>query len=297
MNDAKVDSEDVKNGDTSLGEAIQSVRKPHLRQGRFNRFSVMGFLLPFQSLITSIVCHSPVNSRQVTIAWLIIKLIAYGFLLIGAPWAFVTGAFLIFVAIALDGSDGEIGRYKARAMTPEEDVSTFINGLYLDRISHIISTPLWPLAIAWGLYTITGDPLVIIASGGVMALQLMRRLEPFLNLYIESRFKSRVKKMVENGGFSDLRSMTDQTESILSRLIATANLWIKNGKLFNFAMLILGLVDGILLGFTNTSESFALYWGFLICGMMSVIVIVFSMFRTVRNQNILKGLCKEIDQK
>ena len=118
MNDAKVDSEDVKNGDTGLGEAIQSVRKPHLRQGRFNRFSVMGFLLPFQSLITSIVCHSPVNSRQVTIAWLIIKLIAYGFLLIGAPWAFVTGAFLIFVAIALDGSDGEIGRYKARAMTP-----------------------------------------------------------------------------------------------------------------------------------------------------------------------------------
>ena len=169
MSDAKTNSE-FANGNTKIGEAIQSVRKPHLRQGRFNRFSVMGFLLPFQSFITNVICHSPINSRQLTISWLIIKLIAYGILLMGAPWAFITGSLLIFIAIILDGSDGEVGRYKARVMTPEQDISTFINGLYLDRVSHILSTPLWPLAIAWGLYEIVGNPFVFIAAGCVMGV-------------------------------------------------------------------------------------------------------------------------------
>ena len=102
--------------------------------------------------------------------------------------------------------------------------------------------------------------------------------------------------MVEQGGFTTLRSIKNDSEPILSRVMGKVNLWIKNGKLFNFSILNLALIDGLLLGFTNTTQSFVLYWGFLIFGAASLVVIVSSMIGTVTNQSILRDLCKAKDQ-
>jgi len=183
-----------------LKESIQSVRKEIYRKEKLVGFSVVRALLPFQTIVTKILLRSPINSRQVTLLWFVIMFLAYGIILMGVIWAFVVGTLLMFFAIILDGTDGEVGRYKGMQMTPEEDISTFINGIYLDRISHVITTPFWVLSIGIGLYRITDDPLIFIGTLGLLMFKLVRRFEPFLKLYINDRFQSRLQEVLANGG-------------------------------------------------------------------------------------------------
>ena len=268
----------------SIDEAIPKIRKSRLQRKTY--WTITRVLTLFHDPLTRLLVRLPVGARLLTVLWFAISLVAYGLFSFGAPWAFVCGALLVYVAIIFDLCDGEVARYRALTMTPQRDLETYVGGMYLDRIFHFLSSLLWPLAIALGLYRMLGYVEVFVAAIGLVLFHGFRRCEPWFKLYLIQRFKPKVSELIKDGKLELAARQPEPSESILARVGAKISLWVHNGKRFNFLLLLGGIADCIFQLTMGPTKCLALYGLFTAAGVASLFLL-FTAIINVVNRNAL----------
>jgi hypothetical protein len=222
----------------SVAELRRLVKKRERR-----RFSAMWFLEPIQVYFSYGLIWLGLNSIHVTVLWLCVALAGYAVTVIGTPLAFIGGCLLLYLKTILDGSDGEVARYHKQFVSEEQDLTTFIEGVYLDKCFHIIEKPLWGLALAMGLFHSTGQPWVFAAGISLAVFHGFCRHNATLQADIPRQFAERVRDLRRNRGFENLNHSTTTKDSLFIRIIDKAHLWMRNGKCFNLLVLIAAMLD------------------------------------------------------
>lgn len=272
--DDRVNSNTTDTTNTNLDEIIAEVRKPEHQN--VQGWSVMRLLYPFHDLLTRVLIRSSISSRQLTVAWFLLSLVSFGVSAIGMPETFLAGAVILFVAIVLDLCDGEIGRARAKHMSAKEDLRSFIKGMFLDRMCHTICTPLWPIAVAWGLYRLhdhwQAQVAVMVAGLAVAAYQTACRALPHLGAYLAIYFRDRV---IATEALRDVKlTDRDRGQSVSARAAQRIEMWIRNGKRFNFMILVASAADVVLAVWMGTQFSWVLWVSFVLHGAASIVLLI-----------------------
>lgn len=226
-------------------ELIPLIRQKRLQTPqRLSR--IVRTLVRFHDPLSRLLVRTNITAIQLTVFWSLISLLSFACSAWGAPWGFFLGAILLYAAIIVDLCDGEIGRYRALAMSQEEDLKDHINGIYLDRVFHFVSSQLWPLAIGLGLYRMHDDPYVLLASVPILLTINVHRLKPYLIIYMERTLAPKIQQVLDSGGLDYI----DDRGHLNDWLIVRAGWWIgaliRNGKRSNFVILCASAVDCLL---------------------------------------------------
>lgn len=272
----------------SMDEAIREVRKENLKD--LSGLSVMRLLVPIQHQLTRLLLWLPINARQVTVLWFVTALISFTISAIGSPWAFAVAALVYCLVILLDLSDGEVGRFRARWMTPEENLRTHVNGMYLDRLFHVIATPLWPLAIAVGLYRMSGRPEILFAGISLLAYHCARRSRSVLEVYLTAEFRAPVNKLVSHGQLSFSEPPPAQKRGFVRRCMDKLDFWLRNGKRFNTMVLLCAAIDCGLLVAYGPSMCWTLFGGFAIWGTLALLLLLDSFWSVATGTEALRSI-------
>lgn len=230
---------------TVPSELLTELRKARYRDARQAPL-ILRPLLALEVWITYALLRTGVAARCVTFLWFACGLTGYVFLAWGRPWSFVVGALLVHLKIILDLSDGQIGRYRKRFMSDVEDITTHMQGIYLDRVQHAIESPLWGIALGWGAYRLTGNAWMVLCGASIAAMRTFVRFDRLLKSIITLRFQDRVAELSKSS-VSVPRQDRRRRQSAVRRLFERAFLWIRNGKRFNSLILACGLADWLLL--------------------------------------------------
>ena len=260
------------NHPTNLKEILPSIRKEGLRN--LPRLSPVRILIPLQNLLLWIFLKLGINSRQLTLIWVVASLSAYALSAVGTPVYFVTGALLLFFAITVDLCDGEVGRFQARTMTPEEDLRTHIQGMFFDRMAHTVLTPIWPWAIAFGLYRMHEQAYVFIAAVVMVMYHSACRGLPHLRAYLRELFLARAKNLLTDNKISPPAEKRPKPTGILAKLAKTIEIWVRNGKYYNFMLLVCALIDLGLMSFTESTTPRVLLYGFVANAAIAVLLLL-----------------------
>ena len=212
----------------TFDELIPLIRQKRLQTPqRLSR--IVRTLVRFHDPLSRWLVTTRVSAIQLTVAWFLFSLASFAASAYGAPWGFVLGSLLLYGAIIIDLCDGEVGRYRSLSMTAEEDLRDHINGMYLDRVFHFVSSQLWPLAIGLGLYRMHGSYAALAASIPILLTINVHRLKPYLMAYMRD---------------------VDDRGHINDWLIVRAGWWIgaliRNGKRSNYVVLLAGIADCVL---------------------------------------------------
>ena len=242
--------------------------------------------------LTYVLMRLGVQARMVTILWLVLLFVAYGVMLLGTSWAFVIASLLTYFFLMLDWSDGEIGRFDKQFMTHEEDIRTFINGLYLDRLAHGVTSPLWGIALGIGLYRCTSDPYVLAAGLALASFWGLRQVAGRVTAHLEERFRETIKEAVEQGGFQEFRKTAIPKDSLIVRILDLLD-WRLGGVLSaNLIILVASLIDlGMLISNGDTTCA-VLYGVFLIMGCASLPLTLHLLIHPVRKNLVLRGMVR-----
>lgn len=103
--------------------------------------------------LTHVLLHTPISANQVTILMLLVGMVSGTLFIIGNYWCSLAGSILFPIMYILDGVDGEVARYRN---------SCSLKGVYLDRVSHIITYPFLFIGITFGVYINNHDIRVFI---------------------------------------------------------------------------------------------------------------------------------------
>jgi len=233
--------------------------------------------------------HTNITAIQLTACWFLLTLLALSISAIGTSWGFVVGALLLYGAIIIDLCDGEVGRYRALSMPPQKDLLDHMHGRYLDRVCHLVVTPLWPLSIAWGLFQMHGEWSILVAGVTLVCSQTVRRLMPFLENQLGAFFRPKIEAITAED-LSEVRSRVESPPSMLSRISGTIDRWLNNGKRFNFLLLASSSSD-LLLSAISPAPPRILLALFLASGIANLIPLTYALVGS-RWKTIMK---KELD--
>lgn len=227
---------------------LDDVRKPRYRTPHTLSL-YMRLLLAVQRKLTKGFIRLGVSSRVITCCWFVVALVGYAITAYGEPWSFTVGALVLFLKSMLDITDGEVGRYQGRFMDPATDLRSHMQGVYLDRMQHIIESPLWGLALGFGAFRLTGHAWLLICGTCLAAHQTFSRIDSILRRFVIATFAPRVREQqhvcVGHGGQRDRRPRWT------TRVLETLTLWIRNGKRFNLLVLLCGTADWWLWAYTG----------------------------------------------
>jgi len=106
------------------------------------------FVRKISIYFTKIFIRIGLTGNQITWIWFLFDLIAGLFLTLGNYWASLIAVFLIHLGYILDGTDGEISRYRN---------SCSDRGIFLDHVFHSIAYPLLFFSLSLGVYNITNN--------------------------------------------------------------------------------------------------------------------------------------------
>lgn len=265
----------------SVAELRRLVKKRPRR-----RFSAMWFLEPIQVYFSYVLIRLGVGSLQVTVLWLLVAFAGYGVMAVGTPTAFISGCVLLFLQTILDGSDGEVARYRKQFVTEREDLESFIHGIYLDKVFHIIEKPLWGLALAFGLYRMTGEPWIFAAGVSLGIFQAFCRHNATLQKDIPREFAAKASKTLGAAEATNPAVTGIRNDPVLVRVMDKLFLFMRNGKLFNLLVLLSAVFDlaagqvgygtWAVLGFVVASAAFA------------PVMIVYVISRTVWTRSLIE---------
>lgn len=206
-------------------------------------------ILAIEDLLRSILIRLGVPSRLVTFAWFVTAIAAYGFTAFGTPLTVVIGALLVYLKIALDLVDGELGRYQKQFMTPEQDLRTHMQGVYLDRIQHLVESPLWGLALGVGAFRQTEIAWLLLAGVALSIHRGFSRFDKLLKRQLFEMFRERIEGTPDDRGTASRQVRRTLAQRGWSSLV----FWIRNGKRFNFLILAAGITDLLLAGVTTAA--------------------------------------------
>ena len=256
---------------SDIDQLIAQVRKPeHLSA---SGWSMMRFLHPFQDRLTRVLIGSKVASWQLTVTWFLLSLISYGVSAVGLPETFLAGAVILFAAIVIDLCDGEIGRVRAQHMSEEEDLRSFIKGMFLDRMCHTICTPVWPMTVAWGLYTLHQHSAVLLAGIALASYHTACRGLAHLDAYLVVYFRERVRSSGGGNLLGDEATNRNGSSGLWARVGRKIEFWIRNGKRFNFMILVASTADVVIAMTLGMEYAWVLWAGFAIYGTISVVLL------------------------
>jgi len=119
----------------------------------------------FSIYFTKLFLYLPVSGNQITLFWCLLDLIAAILFCFSNYYFSIIGAILVQIAFILDGTDGEVSRYRGTCSK---------KGEYLDLICHNISYPLLFIGIAIGVSGINFDwvPLLFGFSASFFFIQI-----------------------------------------------------------------------------------------------------------------------------
>lgn len=250
------------------------------------RFSAMWFLEPIQVYCSYALIRIGLNSTQVAVLWLISAYVAYLLMAVGKPWAYMAGSILILVKTILDGCDGEIARFEKQFISESDDFRSFINGIYLDKVFHIIEKPLWGVSIAYGIYRTTGYGWILIPGIFISLHHAFWRVNASLKQDLPREFLGRYKNLKNT--LKDRSSLgPNKEDSILVRMLDKLDLWLRNGKWFNSIAFGAAATDAALLGFGL--QAFACLVMVLIFGGIAPILVIFQICRIFNSEYMLKA--------
>ena len=93
--------------------------------------------------LTKFFLYTPITGNQVTILWCIVGITAGILFAFGNYWYSIIGALLLQLLYVLDGTDGEVSRYRGTCS---------LKGEYLDRLCHNVVYPSIFVGISFGVY-------------------------------------------------------------------------------------------------------------------------------------------------
>jgi len=117
--------------------------------------------------VTKLILHLPLTGNHVTLLDILVGVAAGVFLATGELYLMLVGALLWNLFIVFDCVDGEVARYRNEQS---------VRGLYLDVMGHYIVDPVTFLGLAIGLYSITGDVIVLICGFSAAVSRMLIRL-------------------------------------------------------------------------------------------------------------------------
>ncbi|HLD00833.1 MAG TPA: CDP-alcohol phosphatidyltransferase family protein [Candidatus Nanoarchaeia archaeon] len=121
--------------------------------------SYSGFLNPMCDFLSfypaKLFLYLPFNPVQITVIWILIKVVMAALLIEGGYWLTVSALLIFQLASILDGVDGIVARYR-------KDYS--YNGIYLDYIGHYLCNSVLLIGLAIGDYNHTGSVSVFYAA-------------------------------------------------------------------------------------------------------------------------------------
>ena len=232
-------------------EQRRQLRKSHYVNGKRAGLPVRP-LLAVEDVLRSGLLRTGIDSRAVTFSWFVVALAAYAVTTIGTPWAFASGAVLVYLKIALDIADGELGRYQKRFMTEAEDVASYMKGIYLDRVQHAIESPLWGVALGIGGYRLTGEMWCIVAGIVIALARSFWRFERLVTTNLAATFAQRIEAVGRAQQAMEKPAGSERRRRRWGgRIGSSLTLWVRNGKRFNFLILSAGVFDWIVLAATG----------------------------------------------
>ena len=274
-----------------IAALIPEIRKQEYQDVR--GISVMRILHPLQDFLTRLLVRTSISPQQLAVVWIALSLGSYAVSSVGTPIAFVVGALILYLAIVLDLCDGELGRYRAMSMTPEEDFQTFVHGMFLDRIAHLALTPLWPLAVAWGLFAMCGDAVVFLAGLALASYHTVCRALPHVRSYLREFFQGRIAELDDQYVAARSSSSAPRSAGWGSRLVAKIELWVRNGKRFNCLILIGGLADCIMISVREGQRPVVLLWLFLTWGSLAALFLVHAVVAPIWSGRLVSDTLEE----
>lgn len=161
--------------------------------------------------------------NQITVLWILIKIIAALFLVQGDYWITVIALFIFQVASIIDGVDGIIARHRKRFS---------LNGIYLDYVGHYLCNAVLFITLAIGLYSQTGSFLPFIpAAIAVLTMLLTKALTINPMWYTNLEQRSKVEKIIYEQNLSiimeqktgEIKSLKDKIKIIIFDLIRIDN--------------------------------------------------------------------------
>jgi hypothetical protein len=263
----------------SVGDLRRLVKKC-----KRERFSAMWFLEPIQAYSSYLLIRLRLNSLHVTVLWLLIALIGYGVMTVGTPVGFLIGSLCVCLKIILDGSDGEVARFHKQFVSEHEDLTSFVHGVYLDKIFHIIEKPLWGLSLGYGAYRMTGEPWLIAAGVSLAVFNGFCRHNATLQKEIPKQFAERVRRVfgpAENDVEAPVAS-----DPLLVRVVDKFYLFMRNGKRFNLLIFGAALIDLCVLQTGGRPWGVAGIVG--IAGVAAPVMMTFVIYRTVSTGALIK---------
>ena len=257
------------------------------------RFSATWFLEPIQVYFSYVAIRLGLNSTMVTVLWLLVAFAGYAITAVGTPVTFIAGALLLYLKTILDGSDGEVARFRKQFVSAEDDLTSFIHGIYLDKVFHIIEKPLWGLSLAMGLYRMHGEPWIFAAGVSLAVFLGFCRHNATLQGDIPRQFAERVRKLRDAGAFSQFVDNEDQKDSILVRVADKAHLWMRNGKRFNMLVLLCGVFDTCAL--LSGKTGYAVLLLISATGVAVPFMLAYVIIKTVTTQTLIHRAIKISD--
>lgn len=126
---------------------------------KYGKISTNGFLNPMCDFLAfypaKIFLYLPLTPNQITVLWIVIKLIMLAFIAQGGYWNTIIALFVFQLASIIDGVDGIVARYRKHYS---------LNGLYIDYIGHYLCNSLLLIALAFGVYNKTGSFIVFVPA-------------------------------------------------------------------------------------------------------------------------------------
>ena len=250
------------------------------------RFSAMWFLEPIQAYFSYVLIRLGLNSLQVTVLWFCVAFVGYAVTAIGHPLAFLGGALILYLKTILDGCDGEVARYRKQFVSEEEDLTTFIHGVYLDKVFHIIEKPFWGLSLAFGLFQMTGDVRIFAAGISYSVFLAFCRHNATLQKDIPHQFAKRIQSLYEVQGLEPPNSDEQSRESLFVRVADKIEFWMRNGKKFNLLVILAAIVDTVSLA--AGGPTVAVLTLVVAVGLLAPFVMWHVVARTVSTRSLIK---------
>lgn len=226
-------------------------RRATLRKERYRNVRSLspGFraLMIVVNALRSLLLAMKIDSRVVTASWFVCALFAHTVTGFGYAWSFAAGGLLLYLKIALDIVDGEVGRCEKARMTESEDAVAHMKGIFLDRVQHAIESPLWGVALGIGSYRYTENPWMLVCGGLVAAFRSFARFEPLIIEHLRNEFAHRLTDVHKWSGESRTKERREGIlVGFLQRVYETMRFWCQNGKRFNLLVIVCGMAAWIL---------------------------------------------------
>jgi hypothetical protein len=154
--------------------------------GRFARF--------FSIYMTKLLLNTKLTPNQITVLSTLVFFAGIGLFFIDIYSVRIAGAVLVFLSVVLDGSDGEVARYRKTGDT--------IGGDYVEPVSHDIQYGFSFLIFGAALYSLGYHPLYLLlgASASVFKLEYRFLKLRFWNLKNLNITKEEISKIQDSYG-------------------------------------------------------------------------------------------------